>query len=99
LQEGVKPFREKIAIILHESDMNDIKGTPQYYQPDDSEDTDGVEILDNIDHTTIEVSHSSKGTKDATPTTFVPNTPINKNELVCKLRSYIMTIHNADSQE
>ena len=32
-QEDVKPFRQKVAIILHESDLNDIKGTPEYHNP------------------------------------------------------------------
>ena len=82
LQEDVKPFRQKVAIILHESDLNDIKGTPEYHNPaDDIIDTDGVEIL------------------DPPPAMVVLRMPLNKNELLCKLRGHIMSIHNADSRE
>ncbi|XP_044416574.1 uncharacterized protein [Triticum aestivum] len=81
-QEDVKPFRQKVAIILHESDLNDIKGTPEYHNPaDDIIDTDGVEIL------------------DPPPAMVVLRMPLNKNELLCKLRGHIMSIHNADSRE
>ena len=99
LQEGIELFRKQLAIILHESVLNEIKGTPEYYQPINSGDTSDVLMWDKTDPTPTEVSQASKGAKDPSPSSIVPKTPINKNELVSKLRNYIMSIDHDDSMK
>ncbi|KAE8793988.1 hypothetical protein D1007_31277 [Hordeum vulgare] len=48
-QEDMKEFRQKLAIILLETELNKLKGSPIYYEPDNEEkvsDSD-VELLDD----------------------------------------------------
>ena len=49
LQEDMKHFRQKIAIILLDSDLNRLKGNPTYYQSDDEKSLHGsdCELLDD----------------------------------------------------
>ena len=35
LQEDIKHFRQKLAVILFDPDLNRLKGNPIYYQSDD----------------------------------------------------------------
>jgi hypothetical protein len=89
MQKGMKLFRKQLPIILHESILNDIKGTPIYYVPNNSGDTSDVLMWDKNNAPASEVSQTSK----------VPKMPINKIELVSQLWNYIMSIDNEDSKK
>ena len=97
LQEGIKPFREHVAIVLHESVLNEIKGAPEYYIPEEEsnsqESNSDVMIVDNpkqLDLTATE--------KDIcrSPLLIMPMDP---RELIHGLRKKIMSIQDAESLE
>ena len=51
MQEGIKPFREHVAIVLHESVLNEIKGTPEYEKVapnSDASNSDDLLIVEDL---------------------------------------------------
>ena len=99
LQEGIKLFRKQLPTIIHESVLNELKGMPEFHQPNNDRDTSGVVMWEKNDPPPIEVSQTSLGTKDPLPSSVVAKTPTNKKELVAKLRNYIISIGNDESMK
>ena len=91
LQECIKLFRKQLPTILYESVLNVIKRVPEYHQH--------VVLCDSVDPKTTEVSQASTRAKYPSPSSTMTKTPINKNELVSKLRKYIMSIDDNDSMK
>ena len=89
-------MEKQLAIILHESVLNVLKGTPEYYQPNNDEDTSEVVMWDKPDLPLTESSQTSEVACDPSPSLNVTKMPINKNEVVSKLRNYIMSINDDD---
>ncbi|KAM0870382.1 hypothetical protein ACQ4PT_040066 [Festuca glaucescens] len=100
-QKGIKLFRKKLPIILLASVLNDLKGTPEYEQPDVKVDTSDVVVWDKNDPPPTEVSQAqaSEVANDPPPSLKMPKMSINKNELVSKLRSYILSIDDKEAMK
>ncbi|KAM0848693.1 hypothetical protein ACQ4PT_054215 [Festuca glaucescens] len=98
-QTGIKLFRKQLAIILHESVLNDLKGTPEYEQLDVKGDTSDVVMWDKNDPPPTEVSQASEVANDPSPSLKMPKMLINKNELVSKLRNYILSIDDDEAMK
>ena len=42
----MKAFRRKLAVILHDSELNKIRGSPIYHQPKDEENASDSDIME-----------------------------------------------------
>ncbi|KAE8772687.1 proline-rich receptor-like protein kinase PERK4 [Hordeum vulgare] len=96
-QEDMKEFRQKIAIILLETELNKLKGSPIYYEPDNEEkvsDSD-VELLDDRKR---KRQDSPDGAEDKSPLP-TPIMGVDPHDLVDKICKDIMSINDADSLE
>ena len=86
----MKHFRQKLAVILLDSELNKLKGGPIYHQPDDEEtlaDSD-LEILENPSDVVKD--------KRPAPITIIPT---DQRELLAGLCNYIMSIDDAGCLE
>ena len=86
----MKHFRQKIATILLDSELNKLKGGPIYHQPDDEEtlaDSD-LEILENPFDVLKDKRHA--------PITIILT---DQRELLAGLCNYIMSINDAGCLE
>ena len=86
----MKHFRQKLAVILLDSELNKLKGGPIYHQPDDEEtlaDSD-LEILENP-------SDVLKDKRPA-PITIIPT---EQRQILVGLCNYIMSIDDAGCLE
>ena len=45
VQEGIAPYRENVAVALHESVLNEIKGAPEYEVKKSNDDATNSEVL------------------------------------------------------
>lgn len=109
MQKDIKLFRKQLAIILHESALNVLKGTPEFSQPENIKDTSKVVVWDKNDPLPTEASQTQVNSQAKTqasdivnrpsPSLDVPKMPINKDELVSKLRNYVISIDNVDSMK
>ena len=98
----MKLFRKQLATILHDSVLNEIRGTPEP-EPIINGDNSDVIMYDKTEPQPNEVSQAHVVANDLAPSRFVPKLPIkpelpiNKNKLVSNLRNYIMSIDDEDS--
>jgi hypothetical protein len=67
--------------------LNNLKETPEYEQSDKNKDTNDVIMWDK-NCTPIELSQGSEVHNDTSTPSQMPTKPINKNEIVSKLRKY-----------
>ena len=90
LQEDMKHFRQKLAVILLDSDLNRIKGNPTYYQSDDEKSlhSSDCDLLDD----------PPNGVEDKRPTA-IPAMPVDQHELIIGLCNYITSIDDAKCLE
>ncbi|XBI41681.1 hypothetical protein VPH35_126116 [Triticum aestivum] len=94
-QEDMKHFRQKIAVILLDSELNKLKGVPIYHQPDDEETLYNSDDEGNLANSDLEIlENPSDVVKDKRPTP-ITNIPTEKRELLAGLCSYIMSIDDA----
>jgi len=86
----MKHFRQKLAVILLDSELNKLKGGPIYHQPDDQENlaNSDLEILDNPSDVVKD--------KRPAPITIIPT---DQRELLAGLCNYIMSIDDAECLE
>ena len=89
----MKHFRQKLAIILLDSELNKLKGCPVYHQPLSEEtcllhDNSDLEILDNPSDVVEE--------KRPAPITIIPT---DQREILAGLYNYIMSINDAGCLE
>ena len=86
----MKHFRQKLAIILLDSELNKLKGCPMYHQPLNEETlaNSDIEILEN----------PSDVVKDKRPAP-ITTIPTDQHELLAGLCNYIMPIDDAGCLE
>ena len=86
----MKHFRQKLAVILLDSELNKLKGGPIYHQPDDEETlaNSDLEILDNPSDVVED--------KRPAPITIIPT---DQREILAGLCNYIMSIDDAGCLE
>ena len=86
----MKHFRQKLAIILLDSELNKLKGRPMYHQPLNKETlaNSDLEILDNPSDVVEE--------KCPAPITIIPT---DQREILAGLCNYIMSINDAGCLE
>uniref|UniRef100_M8CUD5 Ubiquitin-like protease family profile domain-containing protein n=1 Tax=Aegilops tauschii TaxID=37682 RepID=M8CUD5_AEGTA len=89
-QEDMKHFRQKLAIILLDSELNKLKGCPMYHQPLNEETlaNSDLEILDNPSDVVED--------KRPAPITIIPT---DQREILVGLCNYIMSINDAGCLE
>jgi hypothetical protein len=93
LQDVIKLFRKQLPLLLHDIVLNDLKGTPEYEHPDNDEDTGDVIMWDkNCPPPTDLLNDTSL------PSRMAKN-PINKYELLSKLRKYILDVNDEESMK
>ncbi|KAE8794831.1 hypothetical protein D1007_30385 [Hordeum vulgare] len=96
-QEDMKEFRRKLAVILLETELNKLKGSPIYYEPDNEEkesDSD-VELLDDRKR---KRQDTPDGAEDKSPLP-APIMGVDPHDLVDKICNDIMSINDADLLE
>ncbi|KAE8781745.1 hypothetical protein D1007_44945 [Hordeum vulgare] len=96
-QEDMKEFRRKLAVILLETELNKLKGSPIYYEPDNEEkvsDSD-VELLDDRKR---KRQDSPNGAEDKSPLP-TPIMSVDPHDLVDKICNDIMSINDVDLLE
>ena len=86
----MKHFRQKLAVILLDSELNKLKGDPIYHQPDDEE------TLANSDLEILENPSDVVKDKRPAPITIIPT---DQRELLAGLCNYIMSIDDAGCLE
>ena len=86
----MKHFRQKLAVILLDSELNKLKGGPIYHQPDDEE------TLANSDIEILENPSDVVKDKRPAPITIIPT---DQRELLAGLCNYIMSIDDAGCLE
>ena len=86
----MKHFRQKLAVILLDSELNKLKGGPIYHQPDDEE------TLANSDLEILENPSDVVKDKRPAPITIIPT---DQRELLAGLCNYIMSIDDAGCLE
>ena len=86
----MKHFRQKIAVILLDSELNKLKGGPIYHKPDDEE------TLANSDLEILENPSDVVKDKRPAPITIIPT---DQRELLAGLCNYIMSIDDAGCLE
>jgi hypothetical protein len=86
----MKHFRQKLAVILLDSELNKLKGGPIYHQPDDEE------TLANSDLEILENPPDVVKDKRPAPITIMPT---DQRELLAGLCNYIMSIDDAGCLE
>ncbi|KAM0880584.1 hypothetical protein ACQ4PT_033469 [Festuca glaucescens] len=59
-QNGIKLFKKQLPLLLHDSVLNDLKGTPEYEKPDNNEDANDVIMWDKNCPPPTEVSQRSE---------------------------------------
>ena len=97
MQKDMKEFRRKLAVILLETELNKLKGSPIYYEPDNEEkvsDSD-VELLDDRKR---KRQDSPDGAEDKSPLP-TPIMGVDPHDLVEKICNDIMSINDVDSLE
>ena len=90
LQEDMKRFRQKLAVIFLDSDLNCLKGNPTYYQSNDEKSlcSSDCELLDD----------PPNGVEDKRPTP-IPAMPVYQHELIIGICNYITSINDANCLE
>ena len=86
----MKHFRQKLAVILLDSELNKLKGGPIYHQPDDEE------TLANSDLEILENPSDVVKDKRPAPITIIPT---DQRELLAGLCNYVMSIDDAGCLE
>lgn len=86
----MKHFRQKIAVILLDSELNKLKGGPIYHQRDDEE------TLANFDLKILENPSDVVKDKHLVPITIIPT---DQRELLASICNYIMSIDDAGCLE
>ena len=86
----MKHFRQKLAVILLDSELNKLKGGPIYHQPDDEE------TLANSDPEILENPPDIVKDKRHAPITIILT---DQRELLAGLCNYIMSINDAGCLE
>uniref|UniRef100_A0A8R7QVN9 Uncharacterized protein n=1 Tax=Triticum urartu TaxID=4572 RepID=A0A8R7QVN9_TRIUA len=89
-QEDMKHFRQKLAVILLDSELNKLKGGLIYHQPDDEE------TLANSDLEILENPSDIVKRKRPAPITIIPT---DQRELLASLCNYVMSIDDASCLE
>ena len=86
----MKHFRQKLAIILLDSQLNKLKGCPMYHQPLNEETlaNSDLEILENPSDVVKDKRHA--------PITIIPT---DQRELLAGLCNYVMSIDDAGCLE
>lgn len=79
----MKHFRQKIAVILLDSELNKLIGSPIYHQPDNEE------TLANSDLEILENAPDVVKDKHPAPTTIMPT---DQRELLAGLCNFIMSV-------
>ena len=77
MQEDMKEFRRKLAVILLETELNTLKGSPIYYQPDNEENVSDSDV-EFLGDRKRKRQDSPDGAKDKSP---LPN-PIRRNRKI-----------------
>ena len=95
MQEGIKPYREHAAIILHESALNEIKGTPEYEVEKSNSDADNSDVMIVEDPKRLDLANGVED-KHLTPVNIMP---IDQRELLYGLCKQIMAIQDANCLE
>ena len=94
MQEGINPFREHVAIVLHESALNEIKGTPEYFQANVSiSDASNSDCMIVDDPKQLDLTD---GVVCRNPVHIIPTDP---QELFDRLCKQIMSIQDPKSLE
>ena len=86
----MKHFRQKLAVILLDSELNKLKGGPIYHQPDDEE------TLANSDLEILENPSDVVKDKRPAPITIIPT---DQRELLAGLCNYVMSIDDVGCLE
>ena len=73
----MKEFRRKLAVILLETELNTLKGSPIYYQPDNEENVSDSDV-EFLEDRKRKRQDSPDGAKDKSP---LPN-PIRRNRKI-----------------
>uniref|UniRef100_A0A8R7V941 Uncharacterized protein n=1 Tax=Triticum urartu TaxID=4572 RepID=A0A8R7V941_TRIUA len=89
-QEDMKHFRQKLAVILLDSELNKLKGGPIYHQPDDQK------TLANSDLNILDNPSDVVKDKCPAPITIIPT---DQRELLAGLCNYILSIDDAGCLE
>ena len=79
MQEGIKPFREHVAIVLHESVLNEIKGTPEYEKVAPNSDASNSDASNSDDLLIVEDLN-----KCPSPAHIMPTDPRELFDGLCK---------------
>ncbi|KAM0849405.1 hypothetical protein ACQ4PT_053753 [Festuca glaucescens] len=98
-QNGITLFRKQLPNLLHDSVLNNLKGNPEYEQPDKNEDKDDVIMWDKNCPPPTELSLGKKVHNDTKPPSQMPKNRINKSELLSKLRKYILGVNDEDAMK
>ena len=94
----MKEFRRKLAVILLETELNTLKGSPIYYEPDNEENVSDSDV-EFLGDRKRKRQDSPDRAKDKSP---LPNPIIaaaDPHDLVDELCNHIMSINDADSLE
>ena len=86
----MKHFRQKLVVILLESNLNKLKGYLIYYQSDDEENLFNSDV--------VLLKNSTDGVEDKRPLS-ISIRPTDPHELVVGLYNYIMSIDEAEFLE
>jgi hypothetical protein len=76
--------------------LNELKGNPEYALPETTGDKNEVVMWDKNGPLPTELSQSDEVSNDSPPSLKVSNMPVNKDEVVSRLRNYIMSIRDDD---
>ena len=77
MQEDMKEFRRKLAVILLETELNTLKGSPIYYRSDNEENVSDSDV-EFLEDRKRKQQDSPDGAKDKSP---LPN-PIRRNRKI-----------------
>lgn len=92
MQDVIKNFRKQLPLLLHDTVLNDLKGTPEYEHPDNDADTGDVIMWDK---NCPPPKRSELLSDTSLPSRMAK--PINKYELLSKLRKYILDVNDEES--
>lgn len=97
LQNGLKLFRKQLPSILHDTVLNDLKGTPEFPKKVTWGDASDILMWDKNGPPPTEMSKGSHVTNATSPPLKMIKKSINKNEAVDRLRKYILGVNDEDA--
>ena len=93
----MKEFRRKLAVILLETELNKLKGSPIYYRPDNEENVYDSDV-EFMGERKRKRQDSHDGAEDKGPLRN-PIMAVDPQDLVDELCNHIMSINDATSLE